>query len=258
MGLALALALGALLFTGVDLRGRTAQFYVAVTVLIYAAIGYVAAHAGAAVNALIPVYAWTAVLFGVSLARLLGWLERQGTPLARTGETLVLAVAVVQLAMFLYNPGRYLPPAKVLAERQQFLEQMRALPGDVYILNHTYDGILAGKEPHAEGEAMGAVLDAPTGAIKAELRAELDRELAEHRFSAVVLDVTPDKTLLRSGATYPMAVSAAGGEDRFLTSQPRWIYLPCDGAAAAAAVTGTDSLYRFGTCSAPGAGSLGH
>ena len=119
--IACGLILIAALFTSVRWREPSASYLAIVTVLLTGAIGYVRAHVGANLNALIPLYAWLAVLAGVSLDRLLegssGEVRETGGPgpgpfplLRSTGSAAVLwLLAVVQLAAHLYRPARYLP-----------------------------------------------------------------------------------------------------------------------------------------------------
>jgi 4-amino-4-deoxy-L-arabinose transferase-like glycosyltransferase len=255
LGMSLLLCFAAWAFTGIDLRGSAASFYATVTVVLLGAIGYVAAHAGAAVNAYIPVYAWISILFGVAFDRLLSRFERRSGR-AALATTVVLAAVVAQLAMFIYNPGRYLPPPAVREARQRFIDQVRALPGDVYVFSHTYDAVLAGKQPHAENGAIGAVMFAPANPASTALRKEFDEAVQSHRYSAIVVDGAissnhdhfTDYGFLKA---YPYALSAESEEDRFLTSQPRWILLPCATAQSIVSSAGReDSSLRAGECSA--------
>lgn len=236
VGISLLLVLAALLLVPVSLRSRAVSFYIIASVAIYGSIGFIYAHNGATVNAMMPAYAWTAVLFGLALARLLNGLSETPSKYAQLGSTIVLAAAVVQLAMFTYNPGRYIPTQEVLHTRQSLIDQIRAIPGEVYITNHSWDNVLAGKQPHAEMEALGAVIDAPSGDVRLRLRAEMQQAVDSHRFSAFVLDGNAS-TYPYTGkswvpadlyAQYPLAITAAGQDKgRFLTSQPQWIFLPC-------------------------------
>jgi 4-amino-4-deoxy-L-arabinose transferase-like glycosyltransferase len=251
MGVALLLGLAAWALTGVRLRSPVASFYAIVTVVLYGAIEYVAAHNGASANAYMPVYAWTAVLFGVALHRLLAHLEQSDGPRAAVAATVVLAAAATQLAMFLYNPGRFIPPPAVLQARQRFIDQVRAIPGDVYIVDHNYYAVMAGKQPHAEGQSVGTAMDMPGKAFAANMRTEFDNALRSHRYSAVIVDGSLLSDPYHFHDAYPYALSAEGEEGRYLTSQPSWILLPCETAAAIAPmVTREDTSIRPGKCSA--------
>jgi hypothetical protein len=213
------------------------MFYLFVSFALFGGIWFVESHRGASMNSVMPVYAWASVLFGVSIARLLDLTEDQ----PRLALAVLLAVAVQLMAM-IYNPGRFVPPADAVARSQQFVERLRALPGDVYVLNHSYDAVLAGKQPHAEGEALGAVLDAKLGATSADLSAQLDAAMAGHRYTAVVVDALETKeTGWGFERQYPLEISTALSNYRYLTSQPQWFLLPCD-SAAVKTVTREDSV----------------
>jgi hypothetical protein len=211
-----------------------AMFYLFVSVSLYGGIWFVESHRGASVNSVMPVYALTAVLFGIALSRLLEFADEGAMPRMALA---VLMVAVVQLLALVYNPGRYVPPADAVAKTQRFIEQLRALPGDVYVLNHSYDAVLAGKEPHAEGEALGAVLDAKLGKTSSDLRAQLDNSLNAHQYSAIVIDDTSTtETAWHFEQQYPREVSTGLSNYRYLTSQPQWFLLRCEAS--------TDGLMR--------------
>ena len=204
-----------------------AMFYAFVSVALFGGVWFVEAHRGASANSMMPAYAWTAVLFGVAIARLLEWSVEQ--PRAQVA---VLAAVAVQLLAMIYNPGRFVPPADAVARSEQFVARLRALPGDVYVLNHSYDAVLAGKQPHAEGEALGAVLDARLGKTSADLRAELDAAMVSHRYTAVVVDAQETKgTAWGFESAYPHEISIGLANYRYLTSQPQWFLLPCDASA---------------------------
>jgi len=245
LAIAWMIVLAALILTRPSFKTATGMFYAFVTVALLGGIWFVESHAGASANAMMPVYAWTAVLFGVALSRLLSQAEASQTP---RFALLTLTVAAAQLVALIYNPGRFVPTAAARQLSQEFVDQLRVLPGDVYVLNHSYDAILAGKQPHAEGEALGAVLDAKLGATSADLRAELDRSLATHRYVAMVIDdPLPGDTSWHFEHSYPLEVSTGLSPLRYTTSQAQWFLLPCDASPEL-----VRSLLRPATEIAPG------
>lgn len=212
------------------------SFYLLGSAVLYSAYWYVAAHRGV-FNTMMPLYAWTAILLGISVARLSAWLDRQPSAYAQLSKALLLLMVLAQLSMLVYNPGQFIPPPDVLADRRAFIRQLASLPGDVYVANHSWDAVMAGKQPHAEFEALGLLLDGNTGAIRAGLRQDIQSAVDSNRFGAFVLDqATPPN----SGPSnwqppdflqhYPLAIAAYGADHgRYLTSQPQWIALPCSG-----------------------------
>lgn len=224
LGIAFGVLFAALVWTRPSLRGERTWFYAAVSFTIYSMVWFVASHLGAALNANEPAYAWTAVLFGIALSRLTAGLEGAAQ---RSAMLVLLMAAAIQFASLLYNPGRFLPPHAVLAEREQFVQQLRMIPGEVYLIDHNVDALLAGKQPHAEMEALGMVLTASDARAR-DFTRQYEQEIASGQIAAIVTDdrLADIKPLYRSH--YPLAISAVGGVDeRFLTSQPKWILLPC-------------------------------
>jgi len=211
-------------------RGQAAVFPGLVSVALIGGMWFVEAHRGASANAMMPLYAWVGVLFGVATARL---LDRAAAAEAAPRLALaVLGAVALQLLALVYNPGRFVPPASAVADTKRFLRQLRSIPGDVYVLDHSYDAVLAGKQPHAEGEALGAVLDTHTP-TSAALRAELDRALNEHRYTAVVVDnLETTNASWHFERQYPLELSTGLAGYRYLTSQPQWFAVPCTASPA--------------------------
>jgi len=244
MAIAWTLILGSLWLAPVRLRNSHTQLYLLASLAIYPGFWFVASHDGASANADMPVFAFTAVLFGIALARLLDWADITD---ALQAQVLLMIAVTVQLFALLYNPGRYVPTHASVILGQQFIDQVRDIPGDVYVFNHSYDAILAGKQPHAEGEALRAVLNAG-GPVASQLRAEVDAALAAHRYSAIVVDVgTPSGDWLPFTQDYPQAVSSASDGLAFLTSKPHWFLLPCS-----ASITEVHQSKPEGTVLVPG------
>jgi hypothetical protein len=87
-----------------------------------------------------------------------------------------------KLARALPAAGSAVPSAQDRAAALRLLDELRALPGPLFIPFHTYYGVLAGKQPfvHRMGvRDVEAALGRPKG---------LDQAIAERRFAAIVLD----------------------------------------------------------------------
>jgi hypothetical protein len=243
MPVAWAVILAAVLISRVRLE--RAMFYIVVTGALIGGIWFVESHRGAAGNSVIPIYAWTSVLFGIGLSRLIHY----GADRPRL-ELAVLFAAAVQLTAMIYNPGRFVPPADAVARTQAFVDHLRSLPGEVWLVNHSYDAVLAGREPNAEGEALGAVIDADPKGIGAKLREELFAKMSAHDYIAVVVD-TPDTHPAdwAFDRQYPLEISIGLDNYRYLTSQPAWFLLPCDAPSGiVASVTRDDSVEARSGC----------
>jgi hypothetical protein len=239
--LAFLLVLASLLWVRPVLRSRSTQFYIIVSFAIYASIWYLRGHAGSAVNTLMPAYAWSAVLFGLAFSRLRSWLDPLQSPNARMCQVLVLGAAAVQIVGFIYHPGRFVPSKATTAARQQFEQQLSALPGDIYVLNHSYDAILAGKKPHAVIDAFGIVLDSPPSPTRTTFTADFRQAVDNHVFGGFVFDDTVDTysnaanwlpaDFLQQYPVRLLAVSWSVTAGQANQPEERWIYLPCSALA---------------------------
>jgi len=243
LGIVFAVIAAAALLTPVSLRSRKTVFYAVGSAVLYAAFWFVRAHRGSG-NTMEAIYLWTLLLFGLALARLLAAMRRGELGGAVWVNVLLIAV-VFQMVSQIYSPGIFLISAAQKADRDNFEDQLRAIPGDVYVVNHSWDSVMAGKQSHAEGEAVGAVVDAG-GAQSAAFKDEMQLAMMEHKFAAIAIDggyrdyakwMTPEEL-----AEYPVHVAAWGSNGRVLTSQPVEILLPCSaitsGLAARIAMPG--------------------
>jgi hypothetical protein len=234
-GLGLMILLACLYFVPPRLRSRTTQHFLFVSFAIYASIWYLRAHAGSSANTLMPAYAWTAVLFGIALGRLRGWLDNIDTPQKMILQILLLTAATVQIIGFIYNPGAYDPPIAQRNLRQIFERQLSSLPGDVYVINHSYDAILAGKQPHAVIDAFGIIQDSPPSPLRTAYLADFQHAVDAHVYSGFVLDDTADRykpgdSWMPADFFYQYPIRLQAESNGAATSgQPveQWIYLPC-------------------------------
>ncbi|HEY5056892.1 MAG TPA: hypothetical protein VII58_12085 [Acidobacteriaceae bacterium] len=231
---AAALLAFAALLSPPRLRSSATAFYGIMTVLLLGAVGFVRAHDGANINAVIPAYAWLSVLAGLSIHRILAWLE--GPSAALTAHGVRIAACAVWLALcaqllaHVYQPGRWVPSRASLAYRNAFLDDVRKTPGDVWLVNHSYDGILAGKPLHAEWDAFDAILALPYPPVVADF----NRAIAQRHYAAILLDRAPEAYLPEDALTGP-AIRAAyglrsvapGADQPNVVDQPGFVLLPC-------------------------------
>ena len=125
------------------------------------------------------------------------------------------------------------------------------MPGDVWVVNHSWDSIVAGKGMHAEMDALDAVLLREDAATVAEVK----QAYATHRFTAVILDRVTDTYkpdwLFRGPVfttQYPMTALAAGAHLQQTGDQPVLVFLPCPAEGGADAVRLDDTYVRRGDC----------
>jgi hypothetical protein len=229
-----ALVLFAALLSPPRLRSPSTAFFGFLTVILLGAVGFVRAHSGANINAVIPAYAWLAVLAGLSIHRILTWLG--SPPAALNARSAQLAACALWLALgaqllaHIYQPGRWVPSRASLAYRNVLLDAVRNTPGDVWLVDHTYDGILAGKPLHPDWDALDAVLALPDSPVVADF----NRAIAEHRYAAILLDY-PAETYQPEGSlngpaiqsSYGLRARSPGADQPNAVSQPQLTLLPC-------------------------------
>jgi hypothetical protein len=203
LALALIVIAAAAILTRPSLRNRATRFYLGACSMV-PLFWWIRAHGGSTVNSLMPVYALVAVLFGISLARLLAWLPNLadvevfgGVTLPRASVLLMLCAALGQEAAGVYNPGDYLPATEVRNSIAAVVDQVRSVPGDVLVLQHPYYVYLAGKPAPADlvsiRDAMRPKNSPDHVSLSGQLRSELQAALAEHRYQAILFE-TPEST----------------------------------------------------------------
>ena len=234
IGPAIAVVCVSLLLQPVNWRSRKTLFYAFGTFGVLGLVWFTRGHSGAVLNAVMPAYAWLAVLFGLGLARLQQWTLGLRAEFRGQAELVVLLVVGVQLLSMLYNPGRWLPYADTLRAREAFLAELRGIPGDVWVLNHSWDLIVAGKTPRPEMDSFDAVLTRKHDARADGVKADLATALRERRFTAVIFDHPqmsyPAATGLQTPEffrDYPLQVMAVGAENSTKDDQPTVIRAPC-------------------------------
>lgn len=237
MSIVLAILALALLVAPPRLRSANTLFYAIITFGIVGGTGFIRAHEGAWVNAVMPVYAWVPILFGIAVHRILAWSEdlRSSPGAAAFVPGALFFFISAQLLVHLYRPSTFDPLPNTLKARAAFLDQLRSTPGDVWLVSHSFDGILAGKPVHAEIDALDAVLAREDPATTQEI----EHAYKTHHFTAVVLDHPPTgywPPWLFNGdlftQNYPVTLYAPAG--RFVEGdQPALFYLPCSGSSDA-------------------------
>lgn len=185
--LALMVIVAAVVLTRPSFRGTAARFYLAACSIV-PIFWWIRAHAGSTVNALMPIYALVAVLFGIAMARLLAWLPTVDARLAQVGSLLLLVGVVAQESAGIYNPGDYVPPVGKKESIAAVVVEVRSISGEVYVAQQPYYEWLAGKPTHADLVSINDAMRPTSSPAQEELREELQTALAKHRFTALVMD----------------------------------------------------------------------
>jgi hypothetical protein len=132
-------------------------------------------------NAVVPAYAGLAIGTGLAIAHLKRWTATRGTPHLMP---LVLGLCLVQFLALAYDPRAQVPTVRDEEAGFEFLDRLRAIDGDVWLLHHGYIGRLAGKQPHATVHHFWDLHGPPREAYMREMA---DR-LCRGEFAAVIID----------------------------------------------------------------------
>ncbi len=251
-GVALLVALAAALLAPPRWRSPRTLFYAFGCVSMILFTGYIRGHRGAGPNALLPAYLWIAVLFGVSLARLGARLQHRSS-YSQAALALLYSAALIQLAMRVYVPDKFVPAPAEVAQRDAFENQLRAIPGDVMVAAFPELAVQAGKSSYADMDATGAVIEANNQTYGAPLLAQYAELIDSGRLSAVVTDrpasffLAIPRVWMPSDflSRYPLMVPAAESAG-LIDYQPHYIYLPCSQAAVAHKLDRTVDLAACG------------
>ena len=236
------LLLAAVAFAPPRLRSARTAFYGGLTVLLLAAIGFVRAHEGANINAVLPVYAWLAIICGLAVDRLLLHLRSSAAgipaPTAALASAALWLALSVQLLAHLYQPARWIPSSATLPFRNALVAAVRATPGDVWLTDHPFDAVLAGKPIHPDMDALDAVLGKPDPSTVAEY----NQLITSRHFAAILTDRAAETysppgvfTSPAFQAAYGLRAAAPGSTEPNVIDQPMLSLLPCESLAARAA-----------------------
>lgn len=141
-------------------------------------------HDGGWPNVLIPAFAALAVLLGLGLGEAFRVIGDSSSRL----RAFVALAALAQLGALVFDPKRTLPRPADAPAGWAFIAKLRAVPGDVFVPNHSYYARMAGKAPHAHRMAIDDVLRGDPHGEGLALAASIRSAIAKKRYGAVVLD----------------------------------------------------------------------
>ena len=146
-------------------------------------------------NALIPAYAAICILFGLGLHTLLDLIPQIFPRHHYRIAALLYAVCIAQFALMKYDPLAQLPADADLRAGKELIGMVAQFDGDVFIPNHPYLAVMAGKTPHALSICLRDVWRGDTGSIPSTLLSELKSAIEQRQFGAIILD-GPEFSLL--------------------------------------------------------------
>jgi hypothetical protein len=139
-------------------------------------------HSGGSANVALPFYAWFAVLFGLAVHRTLIVIEQQ--PHAR--RQFLAALGILQFLVMLTAPSRFIPSRAANQQARQFLAQIAATPGDIYVLDNAADLEPAHKASFANSNAIVDVTRAGDSAASRALLADLEQSIEQRSYAALL------------------------------------------------------------------------
>jgi hypothetical protein len=181
--LALALVLGGVACWSSRASVSVRWFVVPVVVALIAMAFVGRVDAGGYDNVLLPAFGAAAILFGLAVAAISRW-----QPPVHWWRSAALAACVAQLAVVIYNPVAQIPTATDHRAGAHLLEELRALPGAVYLPDHGWYMTMVGKARNVQCQAM---LDVSRGGSEdggPRLAAELSAAIERQQFDYIVLD----------------------------------------------------------------------
>ncbi len=156
---------------------------------------FLQAHGGATSNTPMPAYAVIVLVFGISLARLDSFFAGRGQSAARI---LLLAAAALPLVCWSYRPGDIVPSQGLIDAHMRRVAWIRGFPGDVYVPEHPFEAIAAGKPWRPDAAALHDALAALPADDRKALIGRIQRTIDDSQhMDAILLENLPAAELQR-------------------------------------------------------------
>jgi len=167
-----------------------AGFWVAAAAGLFGASWIGRLHNGGFDDVLMPAYAAVALAVGGSVAL----LRRHPRVAARVAASIVLAaVLAAQLHHIGYRVGRQIPTQADARAGEHLIALIRHLPGQVFVFDHPYYGVMAGKGTVADEEAADDIERSGPSEAQRLLIQSMHRALLAPGVGAVILDDPGDE-----------------------------------------------------------------
>lgn len=231
-GIALLIIAVAWIRTVPSLANLRTRFYLMAGAALFGLCWFLQAHAGATANTPMPAYAILAVAFGISFARLDAAFASTPREMARA---FLLAAAAIPLVSWVYNPHDFMPRRDLIASQGDLTAWLRVFPGDVYLPAHPYEGVLAGKQWHADNTSLHDALRPDLPGVDAAVRSKIAEKVDQNQFDAIVLDGLPEDVLPNQpwlpadlSHRYPIVGIVPGSDvGNMFGPHPSYFLLPC-------------------------------
>jgi 4-amino-4-deoxy-L-arabinose transferase-like glycosyltransferase len=192
LGIAFSIGIFYLLSQLLEPDKKTFFFYLLIALGTFTASWYSRYRIGF-FNVLFPTYAVISILFGLGLNKLLQMSQAISIDKRNLIRIFIYLVCIVQFSSdkLLYNPFNQIPNRSDLEAGSKLVEKISQIKGEVFIYNHGYLSVLAGKKSYAN--IMGArdvylTNNKRHADIKSALVNEFEQALRENKFDAIFLD----------------------------------------------------------------------
>jgi hypothetical protein len=140
-------------------------------------------------NVLLPAYAVLSIFFGFGLAGALKQIRQVNVDFRGRLEVLIHIACLIQLVMLSYNPFAQIPTKADLEAGNKLVKMLSTVKGEVFLPDHGYLPILAGKTTYAHESAIWDVLrgDQETKG-KTLLMEDLNEAIRNQKFDEIILD----------------------------------------------------------------------
>jgi 4-amino-4-deoxy-L-arabinose transferase-like glycosyltransferase len=180
------------LFVRTRLFTRVTMFYLILALGLVGSAWISRLHQGAYDNVLIPAY----LSFAILLALAVNDIPELATGNGQLGLRMFMGVVcLVQFVALAYDPRRQIPTRRDVESYQRLMQVMRQFDGEVYLADHGFFPILAGKSSHAQTREIFDIDLSADSEIEGPLSKELRTAIEQRRFSLIILDDTLSPSL---------------------------------------------------------------
>ena len=128
-----------------------------------------------------------------------------------------------------------MPHRDLVTSQEQLISWLQVFPGDVYLPAHPYEGVLAGKQWHADNTSLHDALRPDLADMDNTVKAKIAEQVNQGEFDAIVLDALPEDTLPGQpwlpadlAQRYPIVGVVPGSDvSDIFGPHPTYFLLPC-------------------------------
>jgi 4-amino-4-deoxy-L-arabinose transferase-like glycosyltransferase len=181
-------------------------------------------HAGSYLNCLMPLHLALALLIGFAAA----YAPRVGGAFLQGS---VLAVLGLQLLLWTYSPGRWIPSRKDRVEAERLTAMLQEEPGRTLFAFRGFFGAPGANPPHAHQMAIGDLIQADYPELTRAVRSEAEEYFSKRTLERVVLDNDDYVLMPELKKHYRLESSVTVGKGPFWSRtgsrmKPRLTYVP--------------------------------